>query len=282
MPASPLFHFCLHVDPAVHASERFARHDGPTDPAAALANWVRNDSTATQGLNGSRIASVTIGIGLHVAAFALLIGAATPNLPIALGESEVDALEIEFLPPASEPLPVAPAPPVVQPAPVIVQTPRIVTLAPPTVANPPTVLAPEAAATETIPEPVSAPPVTAAAAPQSSAESAPAPERPLTTRGKRAQSQYLRELMLWLARHRVYPAEARKQKLEGVVQVRFSIDRDGHLLSASVHRSAGIELLDTAALDVLRRADPMPKFPKALERNRLSVTLPIDFSLITD
>ena len=67
----------------------------------------------------------------------------------------------------------------------------------------------------------------------------------------------------------------------GIVEMLRDILRDETARTA--RHDVKVELLGVdAALDVLRRADPMPKFPKALERSRLSVTLPIDFSLITD
>src|SRR5690606_8879786 len=160
-----------------------------------------------------------------------------------LGESEVDALEIEFLPPApSTPVPPPPAMAKPEARPVVSEPPRV---PPPPVVEP---MRPEPAETVALVEApvVAEPPPIAAEAAALPAETAPSPARtpPVDARGMRAQSQYLRELMAWLARHRVYPAEAKKQKLEGVVQVRFAIDRDGRLLSATVHRSAGAELLD--------------------------------------
>lgn len=287
MAASPLLHLCLHLDStAIVDAGRSAGRDVSADPVEALATWVRRDAMDGRGLSGSRVLGVAMSIGLHVAALALFVGAAAPNLPIALGESEIDTLEIEFLPPALDVAASVPVPtvPKLEATPVPTPPPSAAITAP---VEPERVPPPEpvVVASADIAEPVAAPataamiaaPIAEAAPPQT-----PAPERPLSARGKRAQSQYLRELMAWLARHRVYPSEAKKHKLEGVVQVRFAIDRDGHLLSAVVHRSAGTDVLDRAALDVLRRADPMPKFPKALERRRLSVTLPIDFSLIND
>jgi protein TonB len=289
MPVSPSLHLCLHADPgAVLGTARPAERD--EDPAAELAAWVRNDAVDARGLDGRRIAGAAASMGLHIAALALLISAAAPNLPIAMGESEVDVLEIEFLAPAPEIAPVVHASPPVakigaKPAPVELPPrtkpePVAPELAPPMPIPEPVTVATRADIIEPVTEPPT--PATTASPAREAVTPATAPEQPLSARGKRAQSQYLRELMAWLARHRVYPVEAKKHKLEGVVQVRFAIDRDGHLLSATVHRSAGAELLDQAALDVLRRADPMPKFPRALERSRLSVTLPIDFSLITD
>ncbi len=282
-----LIHLSLHAVPGVliRAADT-AGSGGIADPARVLADWTRRDRQRASGFAWSRVFGTAVSIGLHLAALALMVGAAAPDLPVALGESDIEVLDIEFLPSAPESVPVAPATPVVEPRPVVAKAPLILTAPPPPLEIPPAASDPEpvmlaAPAIETLAEPL---PIATAAAPASPPDAmpAPAPARPLTARGKRAQSQYLRELMSWLARHRVYPVEAKKRKLEGVVQVRFAIDRDGHLLSATVHRSAGADLLDQAALDVLRRADPMPKFPKALDRDRLRVTLPIDFSLITD
>lgn len=282
MSLPPLIHLSLHADAATPLPPAPAAGEG-VDPAAALADWSRRERADGTGFDGRRVLALAASIALHLAALALLIGAAAPDSPLALGESEVDALEIEFLPPApSTPVPPPPPPAMAKPEarPVVSEPPRV---PPPPVVEP---MRPEPVETVALVEaPVVAepPPIAAeASAPPAETAPTPAPEPPLDARGKRAQSQYLRELMAWLARHRVYPAEAKKQKLEGVVQVRFAIDRDGRLLSATVHRSAGAELLDQAALDVLRRAEPMPKFPKALARSRLNVTLPIDFSLITD
>lgn len=238
-----------------------------------------------------RVIGLSGSIVLHVLLGALLISAAGPNWKEALGASDVEALEIEWL--------AAPAKPIALPAP----TPPVARVEPPVATLPPPVHRPEPDPPPVpevqIPEPVVAeavpvepmPPVLAESPPsppvtevvETTAQPvAPAPEAPLTARGKRAQQEYLRELMRWLARHRVYPDAAKKQKLEGVAQVRFAIDRDGNLLEARIKHGSGSPLLDQAALDVLQRANPMPAFPKALERRRLSVTLPIDFSLISD
>lgn len=278
MSLPPLIHLSLHADAATPLPPAPAAGEG-VDPAAALADWSRRERADGTGFDGRRVLALAASIALHLAALALLIGAAAPDSPLALGESEVDALEIEFLPPApSTPVPPPPAMAKPEARPVVSEPPRV---PPPPVVEP---MRPEPVETVALVEApvVAEPPPIATEAPPAETAPTPAPEPSLDARGKRAQSQYLRELMAWLARHRVYPAEAKKQKLEGVVQVRFAIDRDGRLLSATVHRSAGAELLDQAALDVLRRAEPMPKFPKALARSRLNVTLPIDFSLITD
>lgn len=124
-----------------------------------------------------------------------------------------------------------------------------------------------------------APAELAAAAPAPA--SAP-PRPPLSRRARQAQDAYLRELMAWLLRHRVYPDQAKKDKAQGVVQVRFSIDRSGHVLASAVHRGIGYPPLEQAALDVLARADPLPPLPRSLPMQKLTVTLPIEFSLRTE
>lgn len=121
------------------------------------------------------------------------------------------------------------------------------------------------------PEPVSATPEPRHATPP-----------PTGPRARRAQQRYLRELMAWLARHRTYPDAAKKAKLQGIVHVRFTLDRTGRLLAAAVDRGPGVAILEQAAIDVLQRANPMPPIPESMGLSRLTLTLPIEYSLLTD
>lgn len=131
--------------------------------------------------------------------------------------------------------------------------------------------APVSAATPPAPvEPV------AVAAPVS--QSAPARTAPPD---KASAQAYMRLLTAALLQHRRYPGEARKQRWQGVVAVRFTLDRAGHVLSMSVARSSGHPALDQAALEVLRLADPLPAIPSEFGKDRLTVTVPIEYSLIT-
>jgi len=58
-----------------------------------------------------------------------------------------------------------------------------------------------------------------------------------------------------------YPLEARAQGIEGTVYIKFRADRRGNVKSAVVDRSSGSELLDNAALEAARRAQPLPALP---------------------
>lgn len=228
----------------------------------------------------------SVSIVVHVAIALVLSRETAVRAPQPMGESDHAALIVEFLKP-SAPVPTEARPrpePSRMPAtrltrPAKPRSPQPAPETPTAVADSPSLPVPAVAIAQIS---AAAPDREPAVEPPLASPGQPAPEAPLTARGKRARDNYLRELMAWLAKHRVYPLEARKQKLQGVVQVRFSIDRNGRLLDSRVQQTAGEAVLDAAALEVLVRANPMPKFPKSLDRQRLTVTLPIDFSLFTE
>lgn len=209
------------------------------------------------------------------------------------------AMQPRVSPPVAEPAPEPePAPPVAEPpvesTPVIAEVPQPAPLTKPV---PPS----EPAAATPLPAAVTA----TAADPQNTEQSATVTARPsasriaaLSTRdaesGHRASGSgrsgrgdpsaardYFRELMAWLARHKAYPVAAKKAKHQGVVTLEFAIARSGRVLSARVKKGSGYPALDQAALEMLARANPVPAIPDALARERLSLAIPIEFSLIT-
>lgn len=93
---------------------------------------------------------------------------------------------------------------------------------------------------------------------------------------------YFSRLLSHLARHKRYPADAKKAKQEGIVKVKFSLGRDGRLLDYGISESSGNPKLDNAALSMLQDANPLPPIPDSIDRDTVTLVVPIEFSLITN
>ena len=61
--------------------------------------------------------------------------------------------------------------------------------------------------------------------------------------------------------------------------LRFSIDRNGHVLAHSIARSSGYPDLDEEVMAMIMRAEPLPAFPASMAQAQLDLTVPIRFSL---
>lgn len=97
-----------------------------------------------------------------------------------------------------------------------------------------------------------------------------------------ATKRYLAKLMRHLRRYKQYPVSLKKNHVEGKPVVRFSINKSGHVTNVEVKRRSSSAELDQAAMDVFRRASPLPKIPSEMARETLTMSLPIEYSLIND
>ncbi len=110
------------------------------------------------------------------------------------------------------------------------------------------------------------------------------PQRPISATSTRQasandgalRSNYQSALFAHVLRYRFYPEEARADRLRGVVRVQFALSRDGRILSAWVQTGSGFPVLDEAALEALRRAQPLPAIPPELP-GEMEVLLPLDY-----
>jgi len=73
------------------------------------------------------------------------------------------------------------------------------------------------------------------------------------------RSRYEQAISQWVARHQQYPPEAAGRN--GRVVVRMRIDRTGYVRYYAIEQSSGVSAIDRAALDMIRRANPMPAVP---------------------
>ena len=75
-----------------------------------------------------------------------------------------------------------------------------------------------------------------------------------------------------------YPVDARLKHIEGRVVVRIVIQEDGQIVSATIAKSSGHEILDQAALETIRRASPLT-LSQPLEKASVTMQIPLSFNL---
>lgn len=163
---------------------------------------------------------------------------------------------MEVQPQLSQPVPPRPAPvapTVSQPRPLEAIVP------PPDQPAPPSVAA------------IQPPPAVAAPVP-------PAPPRPAIDESRLMQT-YGTEISREIRRYQRYPVVAQRRGWEGTAEVTLRIAADGSVVSIELGKSSGREILDTEALNMVRRATPLPQAPDNLRGRELNVTVPIVFRL---
>ena len=94
-----------------------------------------------------------------------------------------------------------------------------------------------------------------------------------------ARADYMARLQAWLEKYKEYPRRARSRRQEGTVYLYFVIDRDGRLRDYRIKRSSGYDLLDRAAIAMIKRAQPLPRIPDSLDRTQVVLVVPVQFVL---
>lgn len=76
-----------------------------------------------------------------------------------------------------------------------------------------------------------------------------------------------------------YPPPAQRRGWEGTAEVLLQIAADGKVTGMTLGKSSGHAILDEEALDMVRRASPLPQAPPDLRGRALVVSVPIVFRL---
>ena len=170
-------------------------------------------------------------------------------------------------PPAAPPEPVRDIPPGPEKTereaqPVLPERPA---MPPPEIALPSIVQLPRA---EVIPDP--GPPVKETTA----SESKPTLPAPMETADK---SSWEGQVLAALNKVKRYPRAAMSRRQQGIPYIRFVLDRDGRVISASLECSSGFAALDDEAASLPKRAQPLPKPPNHVKGDRIEMIVPVEF-----
>jgi periplasmic protein TonB len=227
-------------------------------------------------------ASSGLALALHIGVAVLVLAWARPAQP-----PVPDPVVLVELPPEAPPAQTTQQP-IAQAQPEAAQQPQRPTLPtlPTLPIDVPLVRAPLPREVVTLPRPV---PVRA---PEPAAVSTPAPAAPVArtevattpvsdAKARKQEADYFALVSAHLNRRKTYPAEAKQARQQGVVTVRFTVDRNGTVSGSAIKRSSGHAILDAATLDLLRRVAPLPRMPASMLRDSITLSLPIDYSLRT-
>jgi protein TonB len=200
--------------------------------------------------------------------------------PVSPPDAPPPPVPVAALLPAPSPPEAAAVSPPDAPPPVPVAAPPLTAVPPPPVQPRPPPKRPPVRPRTVVAAPPRSPVVASARPPTPELSSTPAPQpapqKPATPAPIALDWQ--RALTSWLATHKTYPDDARRSGTEGNVEVRFSVDRSGHVLDVTIVHGAGSAVLDAAAEAMLRGAT-LPAFPDSMSLERITVTVRLRYAL---
>lgn len=92
-------------------------------------------------------------------------------------------------------------------------------------------------------------------------------------------SSYAGVIKAMLERQWAYPEEAKRNLLEGRLQVLFSLNPEGHLVDLKILESSGHGILDREAMNAVNTAAPFPPFPASVAVAKLNIRATFDYRL---
>jgi periplasmic protein TonB len=92
-------------------------------------------------------------------------------------------------------------------------------------------------------------------------------------------SAYRRALYSAVDSRKQYPLLARRGGMQGTVFLEVVINRDGRILRAELLQSSGHEVLDRAAMRLIRSMGKLPKPPTGLNFSEQTLQIPLRYSL---
>ncbi len=91
---------------------------------------------------------------------------------------------------------------------------------------------------------------------------------------------YEHEILRKIHQSKYYPLYAKRRGIQGIVSVSFTVAKNGRLLDeVKIQKPAIYTILNSAALQTVRKAAPFPPFPTGLDLQSLNFTVDIVFEL---
>ncbi len=107
------------------------------------------------------------------------------------------------------------------------------------------------------------------------------PKKQLVSNEKKdfIKNEYLSKLREVIEKNKVYPKRAKRLKQEGKVLISFEILKDGTIKKINLKDPSKFKRLNNAALDLLKKINRFKPIPKELEKNSLTIDIPISYSI---
>ncbi len=126
------------------------------------------------------------------------------------------------------------------------------------------------------------PPMQTTTAPQAAPQAAPvaaAPrqDQPNVLPPSDALPTWRGALFGHLERLKRYPQAAQWRRQQGTVYLRFTMDRAGKVLRATIERSSSFDILDEEVLALIARAQPLPAPPDEIAGDTIELIVPVQF-----
>lgn len=110
------------------------------------------------------------------------------------------------------------------------------------------------------------------------ADTAKADSEGLTAEQTEEIRDWQKSIVLLISGAKTYPAQARRERTEGEVHVRFAIDRYGAIKAVEVAQSSGSAILDRAAVKTVEQLQKMPTPPNYLDGEAFTLIIPLRYS----
>ena len=94
-----------------------------------------------------------------------------------------------------------------------------------------------------------------------------------------ARSSYGSLLSREFAKHKQYPRVAQMRGWQGTTRIELQIDAAGNVTTSRIAESSGYEMLDKQAMEMVRKASPLPLPPEALHGREFTIVVPVAFKL---